>query len=75
MLPRIITCPQMPGRSLRCAGLSAEIPGTALAQPAPTGFAGAGRISRCAMDTLTIKANGISVSVDLTVGHLVDMTV
>ncbi|RWH50138.1 MAG: hypothetical protein EOQ82_31585, partial [Mesorhizobium sp.] len=27
------------------------------------------------MDTLTIKAKGISVTVDLTVGHLADMTV
>jgi hypothetical protein len=30
---------------------------------------------KCAMDTVTIKANKISVSVDLTVGHIADMSV
>jgi hypothetical protein len=51
------------------------MPTVALAQPAPNGSVCAFRIGESAMTVSTIKAKGISVSVDLTVGHLADMVI
>ena len=52
------------------------MPAAVLAQAAPKGFClHPSDSGESAMDTITIKAKGISVSLDLTVGHIADMTV
>src|ERR1700752_3642145 len=58
--------PARPGAKFRSCRLHNDA-GRALLVP--------GRFGRCMMDMVTIEAKGISVMVDLTVGHLADMAV